>query len=465
MIKLRLSEIAAILNGQLHGADDLVFGSVETDSRLISSGSLFFAKPGEVTDGHNFVESAKNLGAVGAVVERYLSDVELPQIVVADVVLALGALAAEVLAKVRQNGNLKVIGITGSNGKTSTKNMLGTILAKFGDTVSPIESYNNEVGAPISILKIDESTKYLVVELGAGGIGSISYLANIAKPDLGIVLKVGLAHAGAFGGIEITSKIKAELVKALDPEAIFIYNADDGEVSAMTSLTQAKKVSFGTNSDAEYRFDNVSLSIEGTSADLHLPNGETIRVELQILGEHQLMNATAALSVVDQLGLSLSVAREALAALPLAERWRMQLTNRTDGISVINDAYNASPDSMRAALQTLAHLGKSGRRTIAVLGEMAELGEYSRDAHDQVGRLVVRYNIDQLVVIGTAAKLIHMGAMQEGSWDGESIFFESSSDALPYIREMLEPGDIVLVKSSKSANLRHLGDDLLEVLK
>ncbi len=465
MIRLSLSEIARIVEGELLGQDVEVFGSVETDSRLVSSGSLFFAKPGEITDGHKFVESAKALGAVGAVVEHNQSEVDLPQILVPDVVLALGKLAAAVLEKVREAGTIKVIGITGSNGKTSTKNMLGAILPKFGKTVAPIESYNNEVGAPISILKIDESTQFLVVELGAGGIGSIAYLANIAKPDIGIVLKVGLAHAGAFGGIEVTSQIKSELVQALESNSTFIFNVDDGEVARMTELTSARNVSFGTNSNAAYRFDNVDLSISGTSADLHLPRGENVRVNLQILGEHQLMNATAALAATDQLGLSISTALAALAALPLAERWRMQLTNRSDGVSVINDAYNASPDSMKAALQTLAHLGKVGRRTIAVLGEMAELGEYSRDAHDQVGRLVVRYNIDQLVVVGSAAKLIHMGAMQEGSWDGESIFFESSSDALDYIREMLEPGDIVLVKSSKSANLRHLGDDLLEVLK
>jgi UDP-N-acetylmuramoyl-tripeptide--D-alanyl-D-alanine ligase len=177
------------------------------------------------------------------------------------------------------------------------------------------------------------------------------------------------------------------------------------------------------------------------------------------------MNAAAAITVADVLGLPMDRVFRVLRDMALAERWRMQLTERPDGISIINDAYNASPDSMKAALQTLAHLGKAGRRTIAVLGEMAELGEYSRMAHDEIGRLVVRYNIDQLVVVGTAAKLIHMGAMQEGSWDEESVFFESGSDALTYIRGMLEPGDIVLVKSSKSANLRHLGDDLLEVIK
>jgi UDP-N-acetylmuramoyl-tripeptide--D-alanyl-D-alanine ligase len=465
MINLHLSEIASIIGGELRGPDAEVFGSVETDSRLVSAGSLFFAKPGEVTDGHNFIESAKNLGAVGAVVERFQEDIALPQILVTDVVAALGALAAGVLQKLRERSAITVIGITGSNGKTSTKNMLGEILREFGETVSPIESYNNEVGAPISMLKVDDSTKYLVVEMGAGGLGSIAYLAEMAKPNIGVVLKVGLAHAGEFGGIEVTAKIKGELAQALSKEDTFIYNADDGLVSAMTELTEAQSVSFGTSNQATNYFDNVELSMAGTSADFHFANDEVRRLELQILGEHQLMNAAAAITVADVLGLPMDKVFRVLKDLPLAERWRMQLTERADGISIINDAYNASPDSMKAALQTLAHLGKAGRRTIAVLGEMAELGEFSRKSHDEIGRLVVRYNIDQLVVVGSAAKLIHMGAMQEGSWDEESVFFESGSDALTYIRGMLEPGDIVLVKSSKSANLRHLGDDLLEVTK
>ncbi|MTA30098.1 MAG: UDP-N-acetylmuramoylalanyl-D-glutamate--2,6-diaminopimelate ligase, partial [Actinobacteria bacterium] len=224
MIKLKLSEIAEMVGGKLVGSDAEVFGSVETDSRLIRSGSLFFAKPGEITDGHKFVQSSMELGAVGAVVEILQTDIPLPQILVTDTVSALGKLAAGVLQLVRASGNLKVIGITGSNGKTSTKNMLGAILNHFGNTVSPIESYNNEVGAPISILKIDENTRYLVVELGAGGLGSIAYLAKMCKPDYGVVLKVGLAHVGVFGGIEVTAKIKAELVEALDESATFIYN-------------------------------------------------------------------------------------------------------------------------------------------------------------------------------------------------------------------------------------------------
>ena len=462
MIELLASQIASDCEGRLIGADALVTGSVETDSRLVSAGSLFVCKPGEVTDGHLFAPSAIESGAVALIVEREL-DLAVAQIVVADAVVALGMLAKRVLERIRENSDLQVIGITGSNGKTSTKNMLRAILSEHGQTVAPIESYNNEVGAPISILKANLETKYLVVELGAGGIGSIDYLARIAKPNIAVELKVGLAHAGEFGGIETTAQIKAELVRALEPSATLIYNSDDALVSAMPALTEAKSISFGTNDEASYRISNQELSISGTSCTVTYPDGAELDLQLHILGEHQLMNATAALAVADVLGFSRPSAIAALEQLELAERWRMQLLRSSSGWFVINDAYNASPDSMKAALQTLAQLGRQGHRTIAVLGEMAELGEYSAQEHDSIGRLVVRLNIDQLVVIGSGAKLIHMGASQEGSWDGESKYFDSIAEGLAAVREMLEPNDIVLVKSSKSANLRHLGDDLMEV--
>ena len=462
MIQLSLAEIAQAISGLIVKGDPnvLVTGTVETDSRLVQAGSIFFARPGEVTDGHKFIGSAVELGAVAAVVDHEVADL-VAQILVPDVTAALGKLAKYVLERIREKADIKVIGITGSNGKTTTKNMLRAILSQVGPTIAPIESYNNEVGAPISILKSDFQTKYLVVELGAGGPGSIAYLADIAKPDFGVLLKVGLAHVGEFGGIETTSQIKGELAAALTVNDLFIGNADDGYVRDM--VTDARQVWFGTAPDAGYRATDLNLSIEGTNFEMHWPNGESQRINLQILGEHHVMNALAACAVADQLGLDHMQISAALEALPLAERWRMQLTNRADGVSVINDAYNASPDSTKAALQTLAQLGKSGRRTIAVLGEMAELGAFSREQHDAIGRIVVRLNIDQLVVVGEGAKLIHMGAEQEGSWGGESKYFDSIDEALAYVRGMLVAGDIVLVKSSKSANLRYLGDDLLEV--
>ncbi len=460
MISISVAEIAAAVGGAVIGDPDArVTSGVEIDSRLIKPGFLFVAKPGEVTDGHNFADAAIAEGAVALMVQRELA-VDKPQILVDDVVVALGKLAKHVLQTLRETSELTVIGVTGSNGKTSTKNMLRAALSPFGETIAPRESFNNEVGAPLSMLLASATTRFLVVELGAGGIGSIDYLADMCKPDVGVELKVGLAHVGEFGGIEVTAKIKAELIRHIRPGGTLIYNADDSYCSAMAAGFEGRTIGFGT-SDTDYRAHGHRLSLEGTSATVEYSDGEQQELTLRILGEHQIMNALATIAVCDSLGLDRSKVRKALSELPLAERWRMQLEN-LDGVAIINDAYNASPDSTKAALQTLAILGReTGRRTIAILGEMAELGKFSAEEHDAIGRIVVRLNIDQLVVVGEKAKLIHMGASQEGSWDGESKFFESIDEALEAVRGMLVSGDIVLVKSSKSANLRHLGDALM----
>jgi UDP-N-acetylmuramoyl-tripeptide--D-alanyl-D-alanine ligase len=465
MISVSANELATILGADLVGDGNVsVTGSAETDSRLVSAGSIFFAKPGEQADGHDFVGDAQARGAVVAVVERAI-DIDIVQLVVPNTVDALGALATWLISELKSKGKLKVVGITGSNGKTTTKNMLREILAQVGNTIAPIESFNNKVGAPISILKADLTTQFLVVEMGAEGIGSIAYLAKMARPDVAVILKVGMAHAGEFGGIETTAKIKGELAEAVGEGSALVLNADDAMVVAMKNRTKANVHWFGTSSEAQYWASDISLSKIGTSFVLHWPDGEQSDVQLAILGEHHIMNALAAATVSSLLGATKSQIVGALEAMELAERWRMQRFVRPDGVTIINDSYNASPDSMKAALQTLAQLGRMGSRTIAVLGEMAELGEYSRSEHDSIGRLVVRLNIDQLVVVGDGAKLIHMGASQEGSWDGESRFFPSIAEALEYLRGILADGDTVLVKSSKSANLRFLGDDLMEVAK
>ena len=476
MISLSIGHIAQLVSGRLFAptlgdsniAQLVVTGSVETDSRLVSAGALFIAKPGEVTDGHNFVQAAKDAGAVAAVVEREISSVDLPQIVVTDAVAALGLLAKAVLALVRAETGLKVIGVTGSNGKTTTKNMLRAILSRGGKTIAPIESYNNEVGAPISVLKIDRETRYLVAELGAGGPGSIAYLADITRPDIAVELKVGMAHAGEFGGIETTAAIKAELLDYLPADATAVLNLDDSYVREMVANRELKKVWFGTAQDADYQASGHQLSLDGTSFDLRWPEDptgqNTQRVTLKILGEHHVMNALASIAVADSLGVARDRIIAALEELPLAERWRMQVLQAPNQVTVINDAYNASPDSTKAALQTLAQLGRStGRRTVAIIGEMAELGEFSRLEHDAIGRLCVRLNLGLVIAVGAGAHLVYMGATQEGSYSGEAQFLESVDTALVGVREMLRSGDIVLVKSSKSANLRHLGDALAEV--
>jgi len=476
MIALTLAEIATAIGGELvSGApEQVVDGSVETDSRLVGPGSVFFALLGEETDGHRFVPAAAEAGAALVVTERA---VELPdgtgtaQIVVADGYAALAALAHEVVGRVRAGGSLKVVGITGSNGKTSTKNMLRTILEQHGETVAPQGSFNNHVGAPVSMLRITHETRYLVVEMGASGTGHIAKLVSIAEPDVGVVLKVGLAHAGEFGGIEATQKAKSEMVTDLPSTATALLNVDDDRVASMRSLTAARVVGFGTSADADYRISGIETDRSGTRFTLTAPpvaeaadrsgGAEQVDVRLAILGEHHAMNASAALTVAHLWGVPLAAGAEALASMTRAERWRMELLQGgPEGVTVINDAYNASPDSMAAALRTLAQVVRPGERSVAVLGEMAELGEFSTEEHDRIGRLVVRLGIGQLVVVGPGAAPIHQAATLEGSWDGESVYIEDVDDAVRALQEMVRPGDVVLVKSSKSAELRFLGDRL-----
>jgi len=465
VISLTLAELTAAANGTLRltsGAHDYdeISGSVQTDSRLVTPGSIFIALPGEVSDGHLFAQSAIDAGAALLIVDHAL---ELPvsQVVVEDTLTALADLARFVVARVRSNGGLKVIGITGSNGKTTTKNMLGAMLETAGPTIAPPGSFNNQVGAPLSMLSVDLDTRFLIVEMGAAGIGEIARTVGIAIPDISVVLMVGLAHAGEFGGIEQTQRAKSEIVTQLPADAAAVLNIDDERVVAMAALTRARPVWFGLDSRADVRADDLRATVSGTAftlmvGDVHRP------VLLRILGEHHVMNALAALAVAIELGIDLDTAIAALETVPRAERWRMEVLTRADGIVVINDAYNASPDSMSAALKTLAQIIEPGQRSIAILGEMAALGKFSDEEHDRIGRLVVRLNIQKLIVVGHGARHIHNAAGLEGSWDGESMLVATADEAYDRIRDDLRVGDVVLVKSSKSANLRFLGDRIGE---
>ncbi|RWR25736.1 UDP-N-acetylmuramoyl-tripeptide--D-alanyl-D-alanine ligase [Agrococcus lahaulensis] len=462
MLRMRASEIAQAVGGVLHGEDAVVTGSVETDSRLVTPGGAFFAMPGEVTDGHRFVDAALAAGAALVVAERPLEQ-DVPHVVVADGVVALGALAAEVIRRVRAAGELTVIGVTGSNGKTTTKNMLQAILEEHGPTVSPVKSFNNEVGAPMTMLRIDEATRFLVLEMGASVVGDIARLTAMAHPDLGVVLKVGLAHAGEFGGVEATTRAKTEMVQDLGEHHVAVLNRDDERVRGMAAATRARIAWFGTEPGPAEEpttlwASDVESTLEGTLATIHR-GGESWPLRLRILGEHHVMNALAALTVADALGLDLERAIAALGTMPRAERWRMELLEPGGGITVINDAYNASPDSMAAALRSLAHMTRqASRRSVAVLGEMGELGPLSAEEHDRVGRLAVRVRIDRLVVVGTGAKAIHDAAELESSFGQDTVWVEDAEQAEALLRSSLEPGDVVLVKSSLSAGLKDLGD-------
>ncbi|ROQ40851.1 UDP-N-acetylmuramoyl-tripeptide--D-alanyl-D-alanine ligase [Frondihabitans sp. PhB188] len=470
MIALTLAEIQQIVGGTLALASEtsgatIVDGSVETDSRLVTAGSIFFALPGEVTDGRLFVTSAVENGAALVISEGPVA-CAAPLLVVDDGVTALADLARAVVARVRESASgddrLRVVGITGSNGKTSTKNMLRAILSDLAPTVAPEGSFNNHVGAPISMLRATGATKYLVVEMGASGSGEIARLVAIAKPDTGVVLKVGLAHAGEFGGIEATQRAKSEMVTDLPETATAILNADDFRVSSMADLTDARVVTFGLGAGTSYRASDVDVTASGTAFVLHAP-GLTRPVHLRILGEHHVMNALAALAVAGEWGLDVDRAATVLEGVARAERWRMEVLDGGPGVTIINDAYNASPDSVAAALKTLAQIVGPGQRSVAVIGEMAELGEFAQEEHDRIGRLAVRLNIHRLVVVGDAARHVHMAAGLEGSWSGESLLVPDIDAAYDAVRADLREGDVVLVKSSKSAGLRFLGDRLAGV--
>lgn len=467
MIALTLAQLAQAVGGTLRTAgadtpDTVVSGTVDTDSRLIGPGDVFVAKPGEETDGHLFVGAAVEAGAAVALVEHEV-DAAVSQVIVPDVVTAIADLARVVVADVRERGDLRIVGITGSNGKTTTKNLLARILQDEGETVSPRASFNNEVGAPLTMLRVTDSTRYLVSEFGASAPGEIARLAGLVEPDVGVVLMVGMAHAGGFGGIEATFQAKAELVRAVPAGGLAVLNADDARVAAMAPIAAEQGLSvrwFGRGADADVRADDVEVTASGTRFTVTV-DGETLPLRLRVLGEHHVGNALAAIATATALGVSLADCIARLETVELAERWRMQPLG-SDRVRIINDAYNASPDSMSAALRTLAQIAEPGQRTVAVLGAMSELGEYAEEEHDRVGLLAVRLGIQRIVVIGPDARRMFLEAVSQGSWDNEAVFFATADEAFDYLVNELRDGDRVLVKSSNSAGLRFLGDRLGE---
>lgn len=467
MIPITIAELAAAVAGsvRLDGtatARTVVTGTVDTDSRLIGPGDVFVAKPGEHTDGHRFVPAAAAAGAALAIVERPVP-AALTQVVVADAVAALADLARETVRRARAGGRLRVIGVTGSNGKTTTKNLLAAILGAEGATVAPKASFNNEVGAPLTMLRVTGSTRYLINEFGAAAPGEIARLAGLVEPDVGIVLMVGMAHAGGFGGIEETFRAKSELINAVAPGGTAVLNADDHRVAAMAEIARARGLTvrwFGRDRRAQVRADDIDVSATGTRCTV-TADGESVPLRLQVLGEHHVSNALAAIAAAGVLGVRLHTSVERLEQVELAERWRMQPLG-SDRIRIINDAYNASPDSMAAALRTLAQITAPGQRMVAVLGAMNELGEYSGEEHDRVGLLAVRLGIQRIVVVGAEARRMFLATVAEGSWDSEAVFFATADEAFAYLSGELRDGDRVLVKSSNAAGLRFLGDRLGE---
>ncbi len=461
MIPLTLREVASVVKGTLADAtgDERVTGAAFADSRYAVSEGLFVAVVGEHVDGHDHAADAVSAGAAAALTTR---PVGVPAVVVGDTVLALGLLAREVVVALP---SLFVVGITGSQGKTSTKDLLAQVLELEGETVAPVESFNNEIGVPLTALRATSTTRYLVVEMGARGGGHIAYLTSITPPRAAIVLNVGVAHLGEFGSRDEVAAAKAELVWSLPADGLAILNADDARVAAMRSTTQARVVTFGASSSADVQIAEVRPDDTGRVGFDVTVASQRSRVQLSLFGEHQAVNAAAVIALATAVGVHLDTAVRALESARTRSRWRMEVATNDVGVTIINDAYNANPDSMRAALSTLADIGRRHgppARTFAVLGEMRELGSSSVDEHDAIGRLAAGLDISWLVAGGDAARPLQLGADTNDAWPGESIAVPDAESAIDFLRGGLRAGDVVLVKASRAVGLEKVALALLD---
>lgn len=483
MIPRTLGWIAAAVGGEVapEFADRAVTGPVVFSSRDAVPGTLFVALQGDKADGHEYAASALANGAVAVLAgpdSAYRTpwpgrgDAAIPKIVAADPLAALADFARAHLAELPR---VCVVGLTGSAGKTSTKDLLGRLLATLAPTIAPAGSFNNELGFPLTVLRTDEATRYLVAEMGAAGPGHIASLCGIAPPRVGLVLNVGTAHLGGFGSVEGIAQAKGELVAALptagacnpDHDGVAVLNADDVRVRSMAGRTAARVVTFGEAADADVRAEDVRVGADGrASYTLFYRDGDgpqRVPVALRLVGEHQVSNSLGAAAVALELGVPGAQVAAVLSAAEPDSHWRMEVRETPDGVTIVNDAYNANPDSMRAALKTLATMvrARPGARSWAVLGEMRELGPTGIVEHDAIGRLAVRLNISQTVAVGPGAAAINSGAAMEGSYDGESVAVLDADAAFELVRAGIRPGDVVLVKASRSVGLEKLAAALL----
>jgi UDP-N-acetylmuramoyl-tripeptide--D-alanyl-D-alanine ligase len=450
MIPLTLEEIARAVDGKVRGVGALgitVTGPVVIDSREVTAGTLFAAIRGARSDGHDFATAAQVAGAVAVLGTRPVAG---PCVVVEDVVAALTKLAAFVRGRLSP----VVIGLTGSVGKTTTKDLLAQILEAEAPTVATSRSFNNEIGLPLTILRADRQTRYLVLEMGAAKPGDITHLVRVGRPQIGMVLNVGPAHVLTMGGMDGVARTKAEMVRDL-PAAmrggVALLNADDERVAAMARQTAAAVTFYGSGADVPVRAQDATLDAVGrASFNLHTPTGQA-QVRLRLPGEHQVANALAAACAANAVGVQVDRIAAALSSAVPRARGRFEIKERPDGVTVIDDAYNANPASTQAAIRTLAMMA-AGRRTVAVLGEMMHQAEGAVHYHEAVGALAGALGIDVLVAVGKGEGPDAMVAAARKA--GVSVHDVPDGDAaIGLLRESLLPRDVVLVKASSMVGL------------
>ncbi|MDN8625065.1 MULTISPECIES: UDP-N-acetylmuramoyl-tripeptide--D-alanyl-D-alanine ligase [Corynebacterium] len=495
MIPMTAGRLADITGGYLVNIepDAVVPGPVEFDSRKIAPGSVFLALPGARVNGHDFAAQAIKDGATLALLSR---DMGVPAVIIPHVehvetnataleydrdgegeaaLAALSKLAHHTVTELVAHHDLRVIGVTGSAGKTSTKDMIATILRSQGETVAPPGSFNNEIGHPYTALRCTESTRFLVAEMSARGIGHIAHLAHIAPPTIGAVLNVGTAHLGEFGSREAIAQAKGELVEALpsaEEDGVAILNADDRLVSGMAARTSARVITFSVSpsEDTDNPIDRDSViatdvvldSSARASFTLTMPTGESAPVQLQVYGQHQVANALAAAAVGCAVGIPVDKIATALSHHTAASANRMDVRNRRDGVTIINDSYNANPDSMRAGIAALASTvrARENVQSWAVLGQMGELGASATDEHYSIGEELGRYQINHVVVVGNGVnqRALAHGAKESGV---DVTHVDDVDAAVDNVWSSVRPGDVVLIKASYSDGLWRVAEGLL----
>jgi len=446
MITLTAGEIALLVGGEAFCDKDLLVSKAPVfDSRLATPGCFFLALKGENADGHEFAAEAYRNGSMFSLTSQRIDG---PCIVVKDVLEALSILAAFVRKRLDK---LIVIGITGSQGKTSAKDLLTHMLGAVGPTVAPAGSFNNDLGLPITLLQCDDRTRFCILEMGARHVGDIARLCQIAKPNIGVVLTVGTAHIGEFGSREIIAKTKGELIESLGKDGVAILGTYDEFTPKMASLHQGEVILFGESADNEVRAADIEMREGRPHFDLVTPAGRDA-VGMRVVGAHQVSNALAVAAVGTALSLPLELIASSLSTAEISSKWRMELHESAD-LLIINDAYNANPESMSAAMRALVLFAQErGGSAWAFVGKMNELGQTQAPQSAAIGALAVELGIDHLVEINAPEYGEPVGAMVIH----QRPTIESALDLVEYFA----PGDVVLVKASRSQGFEVLAESL-----
>jgi UDP-N-acetylmuramoyl-tripeptide--D-alanyl-D-alanine ligase len=447
-----MSDVARAVDGLFLG-DDAEVTSIAIHSDDVVTGSLFVALPGERVDGARFVPEAFERGAAGVLVRDGL-DVDGPAVSVRSTAEALMALAADERTRLTAT----IVAITGANGKTSTKDLTAAVLSTRYRTHASPSSFNNEIGLPVTILGAPAGTEVIVAEMGARHLGDVALLCEVARPDVAVVTNVGVAHMEFFGSWDAIVEASAEPVEAIGPGGVAVLPSDDSVASGYAERTRGRVITFGSIEAADVRGEGVRLDTEGRATFTLVSGEDRADVSLAVPGEHMVANALAAAAVGSALMVPMAEAAAALARAVVSP-WRMESFVTRDGFRVVNDAYNASPESVAAALRTARWMAGEGH-LIAVLGPMAELGPIDSTEHERVGELAARIRVDRLITVGRGARSIAHAGLREGVEPDQVASYELADDAVADVRRSARPGDVVLVKGSRIAGLERIAEAL-----